>query len=308
MYSYINNNTSVREYQTHSTGTEVITEILSIIRNQADEDVIKQNVNQIALRLLRKEKETNERIAQLDTNVQKGSLILALIENEGNTLFLLAKVEHTDFFDDTDYSIKSGFSKDTKKIWKTCLFEMDDLNAAKFNAKIYSNIIAKYWWHDFLELEELQSDEKNTKTAFRAIETALNRSLRQSAPHDHMIIRNAMYLYFNRDEHFDYEEMLNQTIRNYVPDDMTEEIKASLIEKLEALPQEKGFDRQFNLEPSAVKSKMKKTYEVYNGIQIRIPGGMEGLKDIIWSQQERDGKQYLKVRVNDENTYRIFKR
>lgn len=308
LIDYINNNTSVREYKTHSVNTEVIAEVLSIIRNQANVDVIKQNIDQIALRLLRKEKEANERISQLDTNVQKGSLILALLEDESNILFLLAKVEHTDFFDDTDYSVKSGFSKDTKKIWKTCLFEIDDLNALEFGARIYSDTVAKYWWSDFLELEELKSDEYNTKTAFRSIEMTLNRNIKQVAPHDHMIIRNAMYLYFNRVEHFDYGEMLDQTIRNYVPDDMTEEVKTRLLEKLEVLPQERRFDRQFSPVPSTIKSKMKKTYEVYNGIQIRIPGGMEELKDIIWSQQDSDGKQYLKIRLNDEITYRIFKR
>ena len=270
--------------------------------------MITRNVDMIADRLLRKEKEANERIAQLDTNVQKGSLILALIENEENISFLLAKVEHTDFFDDTDYSIKSGFSKDTKKIWKTCLFDIDDTEASTFSARIYSNTVAKYWWHDFLELVELQSDEYNTKRAFQSVDSALTRTLKKVAPHDHMIIRNAMYLYFNSVEHFDYSEMLDQTIRNYVPNDMTEETKGILLEKLETLPQEKGFDRQFSTVPTVIKSSMRKTYEVYNGIQIRIPGGIEELKDIIWSQQDSDGKQYLKIRVNDENTYRIFKR
>lgn len=308
LISYINGNISVREYRTQSTNTEVIREVLEIVQHQREADLVTCNIDMVASRLLRKEKEANERIAQLDTNVQKGSLILALLEDEGRISFLLAKVEHTDFFDDTDYSIKSGFSKDTKKIWKTCLFEIDDINATEFGARIYSNTVAKYWWYDFLELEELQSDETNTKRAFRSIETALNRNLKQVAPHDHMIIRNAMYLYFNSVEHFDYGEMLDQTIRKYIPDDMTEEIKSSLLEKLESLPQEKGFDRQFNPVSTVIKSKMRKTYEVYNGIQIRIPGGMEELKDIIWSQQDNDGRRYLKIRVNDENTYRIFER
>lgn len=305
---YVNENTSSREYRTQSTNTEVITEILEIVKYQTNADLVTRNVDMVASRLLRKEKETNERIAQLYTSVQKGSLILALFEDEGDVSFLLAKVEHTDFFDDTDYSVKSGFSKDTKKIWKTCLFEIDDINATEFGVRIYSNTAAKYWWHDFLELEELQSDETNTKRAFRSVETALNRNLKQLAPHDHMIIRNAIYLYFNSVEHFDYEDMIEKTIRNYTPDDMSEDAKSNLLEKLEALPQEKGFDRQFSPVPKAIKSKMRKTYEVYNGIQIRIPGGMEELKDIIWAQKDNDGKRYLKIRVNDDNTYRIFER
>ena len=308
LIGYISTNNLVRKYKTQSLSTEVITEILQIIRHQDENDLITQSVDIIANRLLRKEKEANDKISRLDTNVQKGSLVLALIEEEGYRSFLLAKVEHTDFFDDIDYSLKSGFSRDTKKIWKTCLFEINDIDADEFYAKVYSNTVAKYWWHDFLELDELQSDEHNTKIAFRSLETVLGRNLKQKAPHDHMIIKNAMYLYFNSVEHFDFEEMLDQTIRKYAPDEITEEEKNNLLEILERLPQDKGFDRQFNTTPAVIKRKMKKTYEVYNGIQIQIPGGMDGLEDIVWSQQDSDGKKYLKVRVNDEKTYRIFHR
>lgn len=67
----------------------------------------------------------------------------------------------------------------TQKIWKTCLFEIDDLNSVKFLARIYSNTVAKYWWHDFLELNELQSDELNTKRAFKAVESTLSRNLKK---------------------------------------------------------------------------------------------------------------------------------
>lgn len=304
---YINNNTSVREYRTQSADTEVIGRILEIVQHQEDDETIERNVDLIAERLLRKEREAAERIAQLDTNVQKGSLMLALIEEEKDLMFLLAKVEHKGFIDDADYSEKSGFSKDAKKIWKTCLFEIDDIHATEFCARIYSDTVAKYWWQGFLELAELQSDEYNTKKAFRSVEAVLNRNLKKTAPHDHMIIRNAMYLHFSSVEHFDYGEMLEETIRNYTPVDMTEEAKEKLLEKLEALPQEKGFDRQFSPVPAIIKPGMRKTFEVYNGIQIRIPGGMEDLKDIIQSHQGSDGVRYLKIRVNDDVTYRTFK-
>lgn len=74
LIAYINNNTSVREYRTQSANTEVITAILEIVRQQEDLDLITRNVDMIADRLLRKEKEANERIAQLNTNVQKGTV------------------------------------------------------------------------------------------------------------------------------------------------------------------------------------------------------------------------------------------
>src|SRR5699024_11759723 len=80
--------------------------------------------------------------------------------------FLLAKVEHTDFFDDTDYSIKSGFSKDTKKIWKTCLFDIDDTEASTFSARIYSNTVAKYWWHDFLDRKSTRLNSSHVSISY----------------------------------------------------------------------------------------------------------------------------------------------
>jgi len=54
-----------------------------------------------------------------------------------------------------------------------------NLNSAEFLARIYSNTVAKYWWHDFLELNELQSDEINTKRAFKAVESTLSRNLKK---------------------------------------------------------------------------------------------------------------------------------
>ena len=258
--------------------------------------------------MLRKEREAQEQVASMDIKVQKGSLILSLIEHDENLLFLLAKVEHTDFFDDTDYSIKSGFSKDTKKIWKTCLFKIDDVRAEQFCAKIYSNTVAKYWWHDFLELEELQSDECNTKRAFKAIENTLNRNLKKVAPYDHMVIQNAIYIYFSSTEQFDFSEMLERNVKNYTPNDMTVEKKEELLQKLQKLPEEQHFDQQFPPSLSVIKRKMKKTYDVYSGIQIKVTSAVEDLGDVIEAYQANDGKRYLKIRIDNDVTFRTFER
>lgn len=70
----------------------------------------------IAQRLLLKEREAQTTVVHMNTNVQKGSLIQALLydEDKDKYTYLLAKVEHTDFVDDSDFSFKSGFSKDMK--------------------------------------------------------------------------------------------------------------------------------------------------------------------------------------------------
>lgn len=308
LVSYIQTNVSVREYRTQSANTEVIRAIVDIVKHRSIEEVASRNVDLIAGRLLRKESEVQEQIGPMGARVQKGSLILALIEKEGNTIFLLAKVEHTDFFDDIDYSIKTGFSKDEKKIWKTCLFEMDDISALQFQAKVYSNTAAKYWWHDFLELQELQSDEVNTKRAFQAVERVLSKSLKKTAPFDHTAIQNAMYTYFNSVDQFDFEEMLERTLKNYKPNDMTPDKKEELLQELCALPEKGNFDHRFRPVPAAIISRMRKTYDVYHNIQVRVLGEVEGLNDVIRSYEAEDGNRYLRIRINDDTTFRAFER
>ena len=166
----------------------------------------------------------------------------------------------------------------------------------------------KYWWHDFLELNELQSDELNTKRAFKAVESTLSRNLKKDAPYDHMVIRNAMYLYFSSVEQFDFSEMLDKTIKNYSPNDMKAEKKEELIQKLCDLPEKQHFDHQFKPVLSMIKPKMKKTYDVYSGIQIKVSSAVEDLEDIIEAYEDGDGKRYLKIRMDNDITFRTFER
>lgn len=308
LVTYIQTNVSVREYRTQSANTEVIRAVVDIVKHQSAEEVVGRNVDLIANRLLRKESGVQEQVGPMGVRVQKGSLILALIEKEENTIFLLAKVEHTDFFDDIDYSIKTGFSKDEKKIWKTCLFEMDDISVLQFQAKVYSNTAAKYWWHDFLELQELQSDEVNTKRAFQAVERALSKSLKKTAPFDCTAIRNAVYTYFNSVDQFDFEEMTERTLKNYKPNDMTLNKKEELLQEFCQLPEKESFDHRFRSAPAVIAPKMKKTYNVYHNIQVKVLGEVESLNDVIQSYEAEDGNRYLRIRVNDDMTFRAFER
>lgn len=67
-----------------------------------------------------------------------------------------------------------------------------------------------------------------------------------------------MYLYFSSVEQFDFSEMLDKTIKNYSPNDMTAEKKEELIQKLCDLPEKQHFDHQFKPVLSMIKPKMKK--------------------------------------------------
>ena len=308
LITYINGNTSIREYRTRSVNTEVISCILDIVKNQIDADLVMGKIDFIANRLLLKEREAQTSVAHMDTNVQKGSLIQALLydEEDDKYTYLLAKVEHTDFVDDSDFSFKSGFSKDMKKLWKSCTFEIDDLNAASFSAKVYSNTVAKYWYDNFLELDQVVSDEVNTDKAFRAIESTLNRNVKNIAPRDHTLLRNTLITYFRSNDFIDFDTMITNTVENYNPVELEQEKLEKVIEKLRELPEKHNFDNQFNTVSSAINARIRKVYDVCHGVQLKITDAIDNFDDTIKAYRENDGNRYIRIKTDNDLTYRRF--
>lgn len=308
LIDHINENKNVREFKTRSTDTEVIGCIKHIVKSPDDIELVSDKTDAIARRLLIKEIAAQQRVARMDTNVQKGSLIQALLfdKKTEQSIYLLAKVEHSDFVDDTDFSFKSGFSKDKKTVWKSCLIEISTLDATLYTAKIYSNTVAKYWSDDFLELDEMVSDESNTLNAFKAIESTLNRNIRNLAPRDYTVIRNAVISYFKSHEHFDYGSMLVDIFDGYKVTDLPVDRLESLKSKLADLPEAQHFDRQFSPVPSVIKARIKKVYAVNDGIQIRITDEVHQLDETITAYQDAEGNRFIRIKTNNELTYRQF--
>jgi hypothetical protein len=309
LITHINTNTSVRDYKTRSTATEVIGSILHILINKDDPDLVLTRVDGIANRLLHKEIEAQGRVARMNTNVQKGSLIQALLYNreDASYTYLLAKVEHSDFVDDSDFSFKTGFSKDKKTIWKSCLIDLADPQSPEFQAKIYTNTVANYWSDDFLELDQMLSDESNTLKAFRAIESTLNRNMRGDFPRDHTIIRNAFISYLKNNEHIDYPTMVNNILGQYDPVDLPAEKVSSLKDKILELPTKSNFDNQFTSVKSAINARIKRVYPVNVGIELKITDGIDDLANTISAYRDPDGTKYIKIKTNNEDTYKRFK-
>lgn len=254
LIEHINRNDSVRDYKTRSRYTEVISGAIAISSQKDNADVVRERTNSIANRLLVKEVEAQGHIGRLNTNVQKGSLIQALLfdEQEHKHVYLLAKVEHSTFVDDVDFSFKTGFSKDKKTIWKSCLIDLPPEESDEYYAKVYSNTSAKFWSDDFLELDEMISDETNTLKSFKAIETVLNTNLRGVATKDHTVLRNGFIAYYKGQEHIDFSEMVNYILGQYDPVDVDAAKVADIREKILQLPEKKGFDRQFNSAPKTM--------------------------------------------------------
>lgn len=308
LISHINSNTTVREFTTISRRTEVISSILHTQAHIDDPEAVKNNFSIIANRLLKKETETQERIEHLDIQVQKGSLIQALILDETTEkhTYLLAKVEHGGFIDDTDFSFKSGFSKDKKTIWKTCIYDLASDDPNNVPAKIYSNTAAKYWWHDFLELAPIKDDEHNTQAAFKAIDATINRIIKDMAPFDHTVIRNAFVSHFKTTDHIDYDSMVHDVMDNYAPTDLPKEKLTALRDRLLELPDERKFDRQFTPVASVITARIKKVYDVYHGIKLQITDEIDHIEDVVSATREADGTRYIKIKTTENATFLRF--
>ena len=307
LIDFLHENKSVRDFKTRSNRTEVISCILSVIKNQ-ENDLVKVEFDKIANRLLQCEVEAQSRVDQMNVRVQRGSLIQALLYSDelDKYSYLLAKVQHSDFVDDYDFSFKSGFSKDTKKVWKTCVFDIDELDADEYMSRVYMSHQTNYWWDSFLELDQVKSDEKNTLNAFKAIDTCLGHSFRSAAPRDYTLLRNATITYFKGHNYIDYDEFCDSIFSGYNPSEASPKRMQDFLDKLRELPEKKRFDRQFNSAPSAIKAKIKKKYKIYTGIELNIIDGIENIEEVIKSVRGADGNKYIQIKTDNDTVFRSF--
>ena len=311
LIEHINGNDKIRSYLSRDNSTTVVSNALKIINAIKISESPDTFFDEIAKKLLMQEVAAQRRVHSMNINVKKGSLIQALVFD--STLqgyaFLLAKVEHTDFVDDVDFSFKTGFSKDKKTIWKSCLFDFSDLEAPCFDAKIYSDTNAKYWSNDFLELDELQTDEENTVKSFKEIDKVLNRTIKKVATRDYTILRDHLIGYYRNHSYIDYDSMINEVFSSYQPEDKEQydtSLHAQLVGKLNELPQKKKFDCQFGCVPTAITARIRKTYKVYSGVELKVLHDID--QDVIEAFQDETGARFIKVRTDDEETYLAFRK
>jgi len=311
LINHVSHNDSVRQYKSENT-TQAITNILLLANKVDEEEVVTQNMRNIANRLLRKQKEAQMQIEKTNTNIKKGSLLQALLFDpvHNQQIYLLALVQHGKFVDEYDYNSKGGFSEDKKNIWKTCLIDLPNLDANDFYARIYSDTKAKYWWDGFLELIEINSDESNTEKAFKAIEATLNQNFKgeERASRDYLIIRNSFISHFRTNDHIDYQSMVDTLLQNYTPHDEKNGEKIKILRtKILDQPKKRNFDKQFNSVPSAISARIKSTHKITDGIELKINKEINELSKTIQSVEDDNGNRYIRIKTDNDATFQRFK-
>lgn len=315
--NYIKDNNDIRLYKSRSQNTQIVSSSCKIVNaylenTEKKDEFISLNFKENAERLIRVEKEIQEKISGMKNNVKKGSLIQALAyDNETcQYLFLLAKIERSGFYDEFDFSEKVGFSSDTDRIWKTCLFSYDNDDEIEVDvAKVFLDNPAKYWADKFLELEEVNGDDENTSKMFKGLERVLINSVKNESVKDFWTLRNATVVYLKSHELFDYSIMINTIFETYQPEELEMDKFEQVLIRIRNLPEEKKFDTQFNIVKSVLKARIKKIIPVNDGIEIRIFDGIENFSESIFSEEDNlTGEMFIKIKTNNEETYNAFKK
>lgn len=301
----ITNNEVVREYKIRNNNTFVVSQIKEVLTNQLDAEKIKKCFQNVAEKLLEKEVIAQQKINKMNVEVQVGSLIQAVFydDEKKKYLYLLAKVEHISFVNDEDYSFQTGFQKELKKVFKSCIFLIKDAPYSVEGAKIYLDNVAKYWFNDFLELDEVTTDEINTERAFKSIDSYLNRSLKKDYPEDRSILRNSFIRYFRANELINYREMIDTILTDYKPETLSNDKIENIKDKLLELPSKKSFDSLFEVSLDALKARIRTTYDLYPGIKLKVEDNLEKIQ----SKESSDGRRYIVIETTDEKAFNDFK-
>ncbi|MFI3067943.1 hypothetical protein [Streptococcus suis] len=316
----IQENRSTKQYKTRSTSNKVMKRIKKLNDVELTDEKYMENANdqlfEVAERLVEIEKDVNSQSGHLN-KIQQGELLLVLLwdEEEQTDKFLLSKVEVVTMLNTDDVSITRGIIKEIKRLWKSCLFTLKEVPEENGNsyyiADVYSSTSSTYWHHRFLELDEMSSDESNTRNSFIAIDKLLNKEVKKYFPKDHQILRNTVVQYYRKGGDLDYDDMIEAVFESYSPiqELFTDDIKNDLVKKLRELPTKKsgGFDTHFKAITSVLKVRIKNILPLRSGMDLVITDGIDNIQDVIQAKEDPIFGKILIISIEDSATFESFK-
>lgn len=290
-------------------GSTAFKQTVSDLSNSKDLDT-KNSGEILAEKLLTIEVSTDERYGHLskkDTHVKVGSFLQFTYTEKGLLRYLGVKVDHQVILDEIDFKKKAGLGL-SEKIYKAFRVDFDEKNQpTRFSIYDSKSKLTKYWWHDFLELIEKNTDTYNTKLASEQVIAKLS-SLKSDFPQDYTVLRNATIAAFKQEGTMDYLSFIDKTFSNYKSDNpYFDEKNLEIIKKLKESPQKKSFDTVFTLVPSAVPFR-KTTYHLSKDISLSINEGILNLDSKIWQEVTLDGKHLVVIETSEAKNFTLKKR
>lgn len=308
-------NDSTKLYTIHDNNTTVVNCINEIITIAHGSDTLSEEQqseldgysHSIADKLIREEQLAQERIAATGKQIKKGSLIQAFIKTDADEyMYIIAKVEHSEWYDGESLQKNFGFPSEKKNVWKSAVFPLVIDEEIVFDTvQVYTDNNAKYWALQFLELTEERSDQTNTSAAFNAIEMELKRKVKRHSERDYYNLRNTLIHSMKTPQQVNYPEFINALVGTYQPDEPILNM-AQLQTVLLELPEKKNFDRQFNTVPDAIKKHRRLKFPVTTGIELSISEDAENYRDSIAAKTDEWGARYIQIVCYENSTYELF--
>lgn len=259
----------------------------------------------IARKLLAIEQTVQTRMAHI-TDVQRGSIVQALILEDGGYRFVIAKVEHSEWYDGETLAKNFGFPGENKRVWKSAVVDLsaEDGNVIHGNIKVFCNTGALYWARDFLEVKEANSDKVNTENVLNIVGRELRRSVKKKSLYDYYNLKNSLNHALQSDQMINYSDLIGDLFDTYQPSDPSID-KEAVRRKLLSHADGEKFDTQFHADPSVVKKNSKTKYRVNAYVNL-IVEEVHDREALIKAKKWPSGEQVLIVSCDDDDTFEAF--
>ena len=254
-------------------------------------------------RLLFIEKVAQEKYSKL-TEIQKGILFQALIEDDGVYKIVITKADHNDYLDESDLVKHKGLPW-KKKVFKAIAVNCPSKKILEEPFVLDTNTkMAKYWWQDYLELRERFTDSYNTETSLDVFDRKILNSIKKQYPADHTVLRNSVIGYFRSNQQFELTDFVDSVFLKYSPIDFQLPV-SRLREKILSLPDKYNFDTSFVIQKESInKRKVENKIPLTDTIDLVIKDHISDLVKIIKAEKDSQGYKYIKIRT--EEGYRRF--
>jgi hypothetical protein len=278
-----------RMYKFKNAETQVKSSLVKLVEDDTEIDKI---ILYNAERLLEKELKANEQLKskKLKVNIQKGSLLhLHFVQDEIDKV-LVCKVEHDEYLNELSFDKNNGLNT-KKKVFKSFLMFLD-------TGSIYINDKnnSKYWWDDFLELEQVNSDNENTEKSVDKIIGIVDfyKKSTKEFQLDGTLMRNSIIGHFKSNEDFNLTELLDKVVATYTPINPNFPLK-KISERVNKLASDNSFDNQFIIAQDKVNKRIVNKIRLGSGLYLSIEDFVKNLGEILIPFSDNQGNQGMTI-------------
>ncbi|NQY19797.1 MAG: hypothetical protein HRT40_00580 [Campylobacteraceae bacterium] len=325
--SELYNEDDIREYKIEKNqSTEVINCLNNILKYTEADEKIKQ-ATMIANRLLKKEIAAQKKIAHLNSELQKGGLIIThFTSNNSKKYFVITKVHFIDVLMESSFK-KEKATPEKEHMLKTIIIPiLNDSVTNKSNdrkalitdsTKSKGSLAASFWWNEFLEVVAITTDDENTNRAFSKFDSFLKNKFYEKNKMDYYSCRNSLIAYMKSSPSFTFDSAITGIMGDFTTLDYIQAIKQddrqseidNIINSMKSLNKTKTgnilFDGNFAIDKKVIKSKMKKTIKLDSSMSLTLEDEIKNLRKKIIPDTDSKGKH---LKIYSEKGYDEFKK